>query len=80
MPPVDRRMENPSNGRPSQAEANDAVASRIPRPPNPAEVHTEGENDTFRGTNPWSGPYLVFAVLAVVAMIAVVFLFTSLAK
>ncbi len=33
------------------------------RPPIPDEVATKGEHETFRGTNPWSGPYPVIAII-----------------
>ena len=56
------------------------MASRFPtrtvRPPVPDDVPAEGR--TFKGTNPWSGPYAVIsiiigAIIAIGGIIAAVF-------
>ena len=41
-----------------QSETKQAV-----RPPVPDNVPTDGEEGPFRGTNPWSGPYFVLAII-----------------
>jgi len=33
------------------------------RPPLPDDIPTDGEGGTFNGTNPWSGPYAVIAII-----------------
>jgi hypothetical protein len=51
------------------------------RPPQPGESPTDGEDTRFHGTNPWSGPYLMFAIggaaLAAVALIVIAALVLS---
>jgi hypothetical protein len=29
----------------------------------PSDFPTDGDNETFHGTNPWSGPYLVLGIV-----------------
>jgi hypothetical protein len=49
------------------------------RPPQPDEFPTRGEDGPFRGTNPWSGPYFVIAILGavVVVVVAIVIAFVA---
>ena len=42
-----------------------------PRPPQPEDVPMDGDGKPFRGANPWSGPYLVLAVIAVAGLVVV---------
>ena len=42
-----------------------------PRPPQPEDVPMDGDEKAFRGANPWSGPYLVLAVIAVAGLVVV---------
>ena len=39
------------------------------RPPVPEDTPVREEGTPFHGTNPWSGPYLVAAILAGVLLI-----------
>jgi hypothetical protein len=44
-------------------------------PPQPDDIPTRGERGLFHGTNPWSGPYFVVGVIAVVLIfIAAIFI------
>jgi len=36
--------------------------------PQPNDVPTDGQNEAFHGTNPWSGPYLVLAIIVPVLL------------
>ncbi len=45
-----------------------------PRPPQPEDVPMQGESETWKGTNPWSGPYLVLAILGLGLVVLAVFL------
>jgi hypothetical protein len=41
-----------------------------PRPPQQDDhVPIDGQGSTFHGTNPWSGPYFVIAVLVMTLLI-----------
>ena len=42
-----------------------------PRPPQPKDVPMDGDEKAFKGANPWSGPYLVLAVIAVAGLVVV---------
>jgi hypothetical protein len=39
------------------------VSGGAARPPMPSDFPTDGDNETFHGTNPWSGPYLVLGIV-----------------
>lgn len=44
--------------------------SRPARPPQKDDhIPTRGEDQPFQGTNPWSGPYLVLAILVLAGVV-----------
>jgi len=42
-----------------------------PRPPQPEDVPMDGDGRAFKAANPWSGPYLVLAIIIIVGLVVV---------